>query len=123
MPQMKIDMKCMVCKGSGKSLRYGICLACFGSKRLIWPSENAKICSQCKHPRSRKNGFYKNSKSTDGLQGRCKECEKQNAKDYRAKHREELKKYNREYWRNHKKGAKLQQVKRNTELAVESRSN
>ena len=65
----------------------------------------AKICKECGKELSLDN-FYKNKKSKDGYEGKCKECKKKRQKEHYEENKDKIlkrnKKYNKKYYEENK---------------------
>jgi len=64
-------------------------------------NKKTKICSKCGVEQSLEN-FYKEKRNSDGLRTDCKKCCRIRSKNYVLNHKDEVKKYQREYRENNK---------------------
>ena len=62
-----------------------------------------KTCPKCGIDKEL-DEFYKDQTRRDGLQGHCKECDKQRHKQYYETHKKEKKQYDKQYYKTHREG-------------------
>jgi len=60
-----------------------------------------KICNTCRVNKNI-NSFYRDKYAKDGLQYRCKDCDKLQNKEFKLKNKNHTKDYNKKYWKNNK---------------------